>query len=75
MLTHHGELSQWRLFLWVIGRLFGLRVFFGRQVGRGGEVQVRVRGVGRGAFAGGGFTTGAALYARGRRGLEVRWGF
>lgn len=75
VLAHQGELSQWRLFLWAIGRVFGLRVVFARRVGRGGEVQVRVRGVRWGAFAGGGFTAGAALYARGRRGLEGRWGF
>lgn len=74
MLTHHGQLSQLRPFLWVIRRVFGLCVVFGRQSGKGSEVQVRVRGVRRRAFAGGGFTTGAALYTRGRRGLEGRWG-
>lgn len=55
--------------------MFGLQAVVGRRVGRGGEVQVRVRGVRRRAFAWGGFTTGAALYARGKRGLEGRWGF
>ncbi len=80
MLTHFWELRCWDVYLEGVRRrcvrfgCFWVFGFFGLGTRRGGEVQARLGGAGRGTFAKRGFSTGPALKPWGRRRFKGRRG-